>query len=98
VVSSVTITALAFSITWLAFLGGFIGIMVLRAFIFALLAPLIVGALLAHLLVEPVPRASLAPRMALPANGFPRELPQRTLVLWSHILEIITGRTTFILV
>lgn len=96
VAASVTVTgfraiaALALRITRHAFLCSFVSVVILRAFVFALLPTLVVGTFLANLLVEAVPSAALAPRVAFPTDCFSRQLTKRPLVLGTHVFGVVS--------
>lgn len=81
--------AFALGMTNKTFTSDFVGIVVGRAFVFALLAAFIAGALLAHLLVEAVARALLAAGMAFATDGFASQRLQGALLLRVHILPVV---------
>lgn len=66
-----------------------------RTLVLALLASLILGALLTHVLMETVTGALLATRMTLSAHGFSGEGFQSSLFLWTDPFVVMSVRTWF---
>ena len=77
------------------FVSLLVGVVVLRALVFALLAALVLDAFLAHLFVESVAVALFTARMALATNGFAGQRLQRPLFLRSDPFVVVAVWTRF---
>lgn len=80
-----------------ALLSRLFGIVILRAFVLALLPSFVLHTFLADLFMKPVARADATPRMTFPTNGFACQRFQFSLLLWAYPLVVVTIWARFVL-